>query len=456
MKSKVFCRFKYLFFLIIIFVFASCNKQQQSEDYTPVTPEWSKNLSIYEVNIRQYTEEGTFAAFEKRLPALKELGVGILWLMPVNPIGEMNRKGTLGSYYSVKDYKAVNPEFGTPEDFKNLVDKIHSMGMFVIIDWVANHSSWDNVWTQTHPQFFSKDSLGNFYPPVADWADVIDLNYDNAELRDSMISAMKFWIEKYDIDGYRCDVAAMVPVDFWQRTRKELDGVKPVFMLAEANESFLHPWFDMTYNWPLKDMMNAIAKGEKNANDLVRLLEDQRKEYRPEDYRMVFTTNHDENSWNGTVFERLGDGAETFNVLCGTVRGMPLIYSGQEAGLDKRLNFFEKDLIPWKEYRFAKIFRRLNMLKLNNFALWNGENGGVMEFINTGNEDVLSFTRSKEGHKIFTLFNLSEEKQTVKFSSSSAIGDYRNLFDKDDAVEIAGEMEFELNPWQYLVYVRTH
>ena len=368
----------------------------------------------------------------------------------------MNRKGTLGSYYAVKDYNAINPEYGTAEDLTRLVNKIHEMGMYVIIDWVANHTAWDNVWTETHPEFFSKDSLGHFYPPVPDWADVIDLNYDNPGLQTAMIDAMKYWVKDFNIDGYRCDVAAMVPVEFWLKARKELDAVKPVFMLAEANESNLHPAFDMTYNWPLLHLQNEIAKGEKNANDLVTFFEEQRKEYKPEDYRMVFTTNHDENSWNGTVFERLGDGAEAFNILCGTVTGMPLIYSGEEAGLDKRLDFFEKDVIEWKEHRFRKIFERLNMLKLKNHAIWNGQYGGKMEFINTNNEKVFSFVRIEDGDKIFVIINLSPVEQKVAFSNNAAMGRYKNLFSKEDRVEFMGELKFDLKPWGYKVFVKVH
>ncbi|MBU1099345.1 MAG: alpha amylase C-terminal domain-containing protein [Bacteroidetes bacterium] len=441
--------------MFLSFIFISCKKEESKVEYTPSPPEWSKNLSIYELNVRQYTEEGNFAAFEKKLPELKELGVGIIWFMPIHPISELNRKGTLGSYYAVKDYKAVNPEFGSIDEFKALVKKIHDMGMYVIIDWVANHTGWDNVWTETNPDFYSKDSLGNFYPPVPDWSDVIDLNYDNPKLHDAMIDALKFWVKECDIDGYRCDVAAMVPTEFWMRARKELDEIKPIFMLAEASESYLHPWFDMTYNWALKDMMNSIAKGEKNADNLVNLFEEQRKEYQPSDYQMVFTTNHDENSWNGTVFERLSNAVETFAVLCGTVSGMPLIYSGQETGLDKALSFFEKDLIPWKEHRLRKVYKRLNELKKKNHALWNGEAGALMEFMNTDNSDVFSFVRAKNGQKIFAIFNLSPENQTVKYTNNAAMGRYRNLFAKEGEIELMGEMDFELKPWQYHVYVKV-
>ncbi len=222
-------KFKFIFVLIIGFliVLTGCQQPKQEEAVKVDEfgrPEWTKNATIYEVNIRQYTPEGTFKAFEKHLPKLKKMGVDILWLMPIHPIGELNRKGSKGSYYSVKDYKTVNPEFGTDEDFKALVNKTHEIGMYIIIDWVANHTSWDNVWTETNPEFFSKDSLGNYYPPVADWSDVIDLNFDNKDLWLAMNDVMEYWIREFDIDGYRCDVAAMVPHEYWKQLRPKLDA----------------------------------------------------------------------------------------------------------------------------------------------------------------------------------------------------------------------------------------
>lgn len=418
-------------------------------------PQWSKNAVIYEVNIRQYTPEGTFKAFEKHLPELKKLGVDILWLMPVNPIGKLNRKGTLGSYYSVKDYKAVNPEFGTPEDFKNLVSKAHSMGFHVIIDWVANHTSWDNVWVKSHPDFYTKDANGNFVPPVADWSDVIDLNYNNKELWKYMINAMEYWIKEFNIDGFRSDVAAMVPTEFWIEARKELTEIKPdIFMLAEASENYLHQAFDMTYNWQLKDLMNSIAKGEKNAADIEAYFENEKKNYKSDDYRMVFTSNHDENTWNGTVYERLNGAAETFAVLCGVVKGMPLIYSGQEAGLNKRLRFFDKDTIDWKPSPLRKIYTEINNLKKNNKALWNGNAGGDMQFIDTGNDSILAFIREKDNNKVLAIFNLSPAIQQINLSSPLISGEYSNLFEPDGKVQLSNKEEFLLNPWQYKIYFK--
>jgi cyclomaltodextrinase / maltogenic alpha-amylase / neopullulanase len=417
-------------------------------------PEWSKNSVIYEVNIRQYTPSGSFKEFEKYLPQLQKLGVGILWLMPINPIGELNRKGSLGSYYSVKDYKAVNPEFGSVKDFRHLVRQIHKMKMHVIVDWVANHTSWDNVWIKSHPDFFSRDSLGNFYPPVKDWTDVIDLNYDNKELWDYMIDAMELWIKEYDIDGFRCDVAAKVPTEFWIKAYNRLSKIKKIFMLAEASENYLHQAFDMTYDWKLKDIMNDIAKKKKKASDVIKHFEFEKNEYKPDDYLMVFTSNHDENTWQGTEFERLGKGAETFAVLCGTVSGMPLIYSGQEAGSKKRLRFFEKDTIEWKSDYSREIYTRLDWLKIKNEALWNGTAGAEMKFIRTNNDDVLVFVREKRNSKVLAVFNLSDKNISVNLSDKLIAGRYLNLFERNKKMKLSNEINLNLAPWQYIIYFK--
>lgn len=448
-KSKI-------IYIVLLFLFdLNCTTSRLAQEKTEVIhPEWSRNVVIYEANIRQYTPPGTFNEFEKHLPELQKMGIGIIWLMPVNPIGIINRKGSLGSYYSVKDYKAVNPEFGTIDDFKHLVKEIHKLKMHVIIDWVANHTSWDNVWTKTHPDFYNRDSSGNFYPPVPDWTDVIDLNYNNKELWNYMIDAMKYWVKECDIDGFRCDVAAMVPTEFWIKARKRLSKIKHVFMLAEASENYLHQAFDMTYNWQLKDLMNDIAHGKKKAIDVIKLFNKQNKEYTPDDYRMVFTSNHDENSWHGTVYERLGKGAEAFAVLCGTVQGMSLIYSGQEAGLNKRLRFFDKDTIIWKPDTMREIYTKLDSLKEKSRALWNGASGGEMRFIDTGNEYVLAFVREKDDDKVLAVFNLSQNKNSVKLKDRLIIGSYSNLFDDKIKSDFSEEVKLQLEPWSYKVYTK--
>lgn len=420
-----------------------------------VHPAWTKNATIYEANIRQHSKEGSFQKFEEYLPELKKMGVKVIWLMPINPIGEKNRKGTLGSYYAVRDYRGVNPEFGTPADFKKLVKSIHAQGMYVIIDWVPNHTAWDHPWAEKHPEFYEKDKDGKFVPPVADWADVISLDYNNQQLRKEMVEAMRFWLTEYNIDGFRCDVAAMVPTDFWNDTRKELDKTKKVFMLAEAYEFELHEKaFDMTYGWQFKDLFNDIAKGKKSVKDLDAYLNGEEKHYHPDAYRMLHITNHDLNSWEGTEFVRLGDGVEAFLVLSNIMKGMPLMYSGQEAGNTKALDFFERDPIEWKPHPFKQLYTKLFQLKKTNKALWNGVAGGEMHRIHTGaDEHVFAFTREKSGNKIVAIFNLSDKAQTAEIQSALAKGKLRDINSGAKAPR-GTNLKFELKAWEYKVFAQ--
>ncbi len=356
--------------IFIICSFLPFNKTFGQQKFTSVKhPAWSYNQTIYEVNVRQYTPSGTFKEFETQLPRLKKMGVGILWLMPINPIGVKNRKGTLGSYYSVKDYLAVNPEFGTLDDLKHLVKEIHKLGMHVIIDWVANHTAWDNALASEHPDWYTKDSLGNFVPPVPDWHDVIDLNYSNKDLRKYMINALKYWVKECDVDGFRCDVASMVPTDFWIEARKELDKLKPVFMLAESDAPELHQAFDMTYDWNVYHALNEIAAKKTGLDSLKRVMKRDKMNFPSNAFRMQFTTNHDENSWNGTAVKRLGDAFESFSAFTFVIPGMPLIYSGQEVGINRSLDFFEKDTIDFSNLKYEKFYHTLIELKKNNKAL---------------------------------------------------------------------------------------
>jgi len=417
-------------------------------------PEWSYNKAIYEVNIRQYTKEGNFKAFEQQLPKLKELGADILWFMPIHPIGEENRKGSLGSYYSVKDYKAVNPEFGTLEEFKSLVKMIHKMGMYVIIDWVANHTAWNNQWVVDHPEYYTTDSLGNMISPNMDWTDVADLNYDNQKLWVEMIQSMKFWVEEYDIDGFRCDVAGMVPIEFWMDARTELEKTKKLFMLAEWDTPEIHLVFDMSYDWKIHDIMNGIIKKEKTVTDLIQQIEINQNVFPSNSFRMEFTSNHDKNSWNGTVFERLGDGVETFAVLTCVIPDMPLVYSGQEAGNSKRLLFFEKDTIEWKDYKLFNIYSKLFELKRNNKALFNGDHGGKMIFLEcTDEENIFAFTRKADQDKILAIFNLSDQPIEFDLIGGTLLGTYKNLF-TGKLESFPSSTSFSLNAWEYRIYTR--
>ncbi len=437
---------------ILLFILSNASTLFAQKSTTVKHPEWSKNASIYEVNVRQYTPEGTFKAFQKHLPEIKKMGIDILWLMPINPIGKLNRKGSLGSYYSISDYNAVNPEFGNINDLKNLVNAAHNLGMKVIIDWVANHTSWDNIWTKTHPDFYIKDKNGNFKPPVADWTDAIGLNYNNPKLWIAMENSMEFWIKECDIDGFRCDVAGRIQMPFWNFVRMELEKIKPVFMLAEAEGPQFHKHaFDMTYSWEPHDIMKKIYAGEMTVKNLDEYYTKQDSQYNPDAYRMNFTTNHDENTWNGTVFERFGKAAKTFAVLCGVVRGMPLVYSGQEAGLNKRLRFFDKDTIDWKKSDFRELYTKLIQLKLKNKALWNGLAGGEMNRLDTNDDtNIFAFEREKDKNKVVAVFNLSNDEKEIKINSDKLADKFINLF-TEKKIRLEQKSSFKLKPWGYLV-----
>jgi glycosidase len=382
---------------------------------------WTRNANIYEVNIRQYTPEGTITAFEKHLPRLKKMGVKILWIMPVQPIGVSHRKGTMGSYYAIRDYKAINPEFGTQADFNRMVKTAHALGMKVILDWVANHTAWDNVWTQSHPEWYKKNAKGELTSYEYDngreieyWTDVIGLDYRQPALWDAMIDAMRHWVVTAHVDGFRADVASLVPTPFWLRARAELDAVKPLFWLAESNDPNIHAAFDMTYDWKLFDAFAQIAQGKADArvlNDWVR----RGRDGFPEDsYRMAFTSNHDINSWRWSDSELYGDKFRSFAVLAATLPGMPLILGGQESGLDKKIAFFEKDAIAWKGYGNAALYKRLLTLKSRHPALANGATGGGVELIDTGDHQVFAFRRRKGRHQITVAANFSGTAKSVR------------------------------------------
>ncbi len=415
-------------------------------------PEWTKDAVIYELNIRQYSKDGTFAAIEKDLPRLRDMGVDIIWLMPVHPIGELNRKGSMGSYYAVKDYLDVDPGYGSMEDFQRLVNRIHEEGMYVILDWVANHSAWDNTLMESHPHWYTRDSAGNAVPPVADWADVADFNYDQGGLRNYMADCLKFWVAEMDIDGYRCDVADMVPTTFWDSVRVELDKIKPVFMLAEAETPSQHTRaFDMTYAWDMHHIMNGIAQGTKPISALDDRLRYEDSAFAPADYRMLFTSNHDENSWNGTVFERMGDAAQTMAVLSFTLPGMPLIYSGQEAPMRKRLDFFEKDAIDWNNYAWQDFYRSLCTLKSEQRALWNGIHGADLQRLNsTDQERIYAFSRG--ANEVVCVFNLSKDQVEVNLLDDLSSGSYREYFSQEE-FSFHKDQSWTMTPWSYRVFV---
>ena len=435
----------------------------QPNPYQPIPyvkiqhPDWSKNATIYQINTRQFTPEGTFRAAEKQLPRLKKLGVDILWLMPIHKIGEKNRKGTLGSPYAVQDYYSVNPEFGTLDDLKHFVAAAHQQHMYVILDWVANHTAWDNVLVTQHPEWYARNWKGDFTPtPWQDWTDIIDLDYRQEGLRKYMTDALKYWVKEADIDGYRCDVAGFVPLDFWNNARKELDAIKPVFMLAEGDSRDLHAEaFDMTYAWGWYDAVHQITTGKmKGMGGLINYYSSNESAYPPNSMRMTFVSNHDKNAWEGTEFEQFGKGLEPAMVLSAVGDGMLLIYNGQEAGNRKRLKFFEKDPIVWKTHPNGDLYKQLIALKKKNTALWNAHWGATMIAVPNSHPDkVFSFVRQNDADKVFVVINFSDQPQTVTFKDSLYHGKYTNYFG-GQAVELDASSKLSMKPWGYQVFVK--
>lgn len=458
---------KLVFLSLLVYLFTGCN-QHKSENmtikdspYQPrqyvelTTPQWAASATIYEVNIRQFTPEGTFKAFASHLPRLKQMGIDIIWLMPVHPIGEKNRKGNLGSYYSVKDYYGINPEFGNIDDFKELVDEIHSMGMYVIIDWVANHSAWDNPLVELHPEWYTRNPDGNFQPtPWYDWDDIIDFDFSQPALREYMTKAMTHWVREHNIDGFRADVAGFIPIDFWENLRSELEEVKPVFMLAEWESRDLHSRsFDMTYAWSLWDVMHDATVKGKGIGGLMEFLAHHVSTFPEGAIRMTFTDNHDKNSWVGSQFSFFGEGLEACMVFASTIQGMPLVYNGQEAGLDRSLAFFEKDSITWKDHHFYDMYSKLFALKKSNKALWNGHWGGPMvQVFHDQPQSVIAFSRQKDEDKIISMFNFSEQPVEVTVAAKYHQGNFTELF-SEESREFTGDETFTLEPWGYKVWV---
>lgn len=449
---------KFLLYSLLITLLMACgNKTKQAEPFAtaePERPEWAYDAVLYEVNTRQFTPEGTFPAFADELPRLDELGVDILWFMPIQPIGEKDRKGTLGSYYSISDYTAVNSEFGTLDDFRAVVDQAHSLGMKVILDWVANHTSRDAVWVEAHPDWYVRDSLGELNV-MYDWTDIAQLDYSKPEMREAMIESMRFWVRETGVDGFRCDVAGELPTDFWVAAKDSLVALKPdIFMLAEAEKPELNDsLFDAYYAWDFHHRMNAVAQGVEDVDSLRASFNRMTDRFAPHAIPMFFTSNHDENSWNGTEFERMGEATRSFAVLTYLLPGMPLIYSGQEAGFDHRLAFFEKDEIDWSDPQdFSSFYTALNRFKKEQKALQAPGRSGVMSEIgNDRPKSVWSFRRTNESSEVVALLNLSDETVEVTFEEPLPGEGYR-LFPSGEEATAAATMQ--LQPWEYRIYYK--
>jgi len=465
--------FKFTFLLfLVIFTNVSCNSGQKEEalivlpevvtTQSPI-PEWVNSAGIYEVNIRQYSKEGTFRAFSASLPRLQKMGIKILWFMPVFSISTDKKKGSLGSYYAVSDYLKINPAFGTEEDFLNVVNQSHQLGMKVILDWVPNHTGWSHIWIKNHPDYYTKDANGNITDPLDPktgksfgWTDVADLNYDNKSMRQEMTRALKYWINKTDIDGYRFDVAGEVPMDFWQECLPELSKVKnDLFFLAEGDKPELRNsgLFHATYGWKLHHLFKDIAKGSKNPNDLMNWWKEDREAFK-KGFAMNFTTNHDENSWQGTTKSFFGDLERTIDILTFTFDGMPLIYSGMENNLNKQLAFFDKDEIDFGSYPKELFYKNLLFRKSNYQALWNGSAGGEMLNVPTNdNQKYFAFTREKmvgnEMHRVLVVSNLTNKTAAINLLGNRFSGFYIDAFN-DEPIHILPDQILNLNPWETL------
>jgi glycosidase len=445
--------------MVILFCCFSC-----SPKYTPIVntgagstsfahPSWSAQSNIYEVNLRQYSEEGTFKEFEKSLPRLREMGVDILWFMPITPIGLEDRKenaSQLGSYYAVKDYKGINPEFGTLGDWKELVARAHGLGMKVITDWVANHTSPDNPWMKNHPAFYARDKDGKVISPF-DWTDTRKLDYTNAELRDSMTDVMKWWITQTGIDGFRCDVADGPPVDYWKDCIARLKKIKDVFMLAESENPGLHyAGFDETYTWSVMSAMEDVYQGKKKLKGFDSLLDHNIAVFPQNAYRMFFTANHDENSWNGTEMEKYGDACKAFAVFTQTMyQSVPLIYSGQEIPNERRLKFFVKDPIRWDKYDMAPFYSTLLHLRKKDEALAAG--AGYKKVITANDDAIFAYLRQKGKHKVLVVLNLSGEPQSFTIKQDDVYGKVVDVF-SGAKEKLFDHYVYSMDPWGYAVY----
>lgn len=461
---------KVLLILISVITFSSCilikneNRKDESNNQTTKTMnvmkpvEWRHNTNIYEVNVRQYTPEGTFNAFLKELPRLKDMGVQTLWFMPITPIAKEKMKGTMGSYYACSDYTSINPEFGTMDDFINLVKTAHDQGFKVIIDWVANHTGWDHLWTKTHPDYYLKDSATGTFLVASGMDDIIELDYGNPNLRKAMIDAMKFWVNECDIDGFRCDLAAWVEVDFWQEARPQLDAVKPLFWLGEFDELENPEYgkvFDASYSWKWMHKTRSFYQEKQPLSELIDLLK-QYSAIGDSSMRAWFTTNHDENSWNGTEYEKYGNMARPLAVFSCTWNGVPLVYNGQELPLkDKRLKFFDKDPIPWTgKYELHDFYKTLLSLHTNNAALRGGDPSVQTYLLSTSAPDkVFAYLRKNGKDEVLVILNFSSDALKFSINDNHLSGTFKNAF-SDAPNAFSGDVNFEMQPYDYLVYVK--
>ncbi len=426
-----------------------------TDRFKPV--DWAHSTNIYEVNVRQYTAAGTFNAFLPEMHRLKEMGVKTLWFMPITPIAQKNKKGSLGSYYACSDYTSINPEFGTMDDFKHLVKKAHEMGFKVIIDWVANHTGWDHKWTTEHPDYYQKDTATNDFKIASGMDDIIELDFKNPALRKAMIAAMQFWITECDIDGFRCDLAFWVELDFWKEARAALDAVKPLYWLGEFDELEKPEYgeaFDASYSWTWMHSTEDFYKKNQPLDSLYTILK-KYDDLGDSTMRAWFTTNHDENSWNGTEYEKYGDMAKALAVFSATWNGVPLMYSGQEIGNTKRIDFFDKDTIAasGNAGTMFSFYKTLLGLKNNNPALRTGDpRVQTFRIKTTDPAHVFAYLRKNGNKEVLVVLNLSVQKDLhFEITDERVAGTYSNVF-SGAANDFSAGKSFEMQAWEYLVY----
>ena len=441
----------------------SCQQSVSTIEVQPITPITNQDIAqgvLYEVNIRQFTNEGTFEAFAKELPKVKALGVNILWFMPTFPISTTKSKGPLGSYYAVSDYKGVNPEYGSLEDLKSLVNKAHEMGMYVIFDWVPGHTGWDHVWIKEHPEFYLKNEAGEIIDPIDPrtgesfgWTDVADLDYDNPAMREAMKEAMLYWIKEVDIDGYRVDQAYAVPMDFYEDTFAAMRALKPVFLLGETDAN--HPGgfehlknFDASYDFPGHHLTKEIAHGKKTVLDYSNHRENFINKHDPSHFLLNFVSSHDENAWSGTVDEIYGDASHAMMALNYMSPGLPFLYSGVEYDLNKRLLFFEKVSLPRLAGETYQLLKQLGELKQNHPSLNAGKEAGEYNQIETSlGEKVLAFERTKAGDTIVFMTNLSKEH----IGFTSPYNGYFKRYQDNKPKRLSYSYEYRMKPWEFWI-----
>ncbi|MFP5439429.1 MAG: alpha-amylase family glycosyl hydrolase [Bacteroidia bacterium] len=444
---------------------------QATTKLSPLTDAVLENAVIYEANIRNYSAAGTFNAFTQDIPKLKNLGVKVLWIMPVYPISMTRRKATqdksieditdpnekkkyLGSWYAISDYTAINPDLGTEADFKKLVETAHANGMYVILDWVANHTGWDHEWIKKHPEYYQHNAKGEVTDPLNPetgetwgWTDVAHLEYTNKKVYKPMRDEMLYWIKKQDIDGFRCDVADNVPQDFWDWVVPQLKKEKPVFMLMESDKDYLFKSsFDMGYGWVAHHLMNDIVAGKKTVADWDAFMDGLGTKYQKDDFFMNFTSNHDENAWHGSEYARLGDATQTFAALTYAMPGMPLIYTGQEYGSRHSMKFFEKDQMGYDNQRLFIFYRKLGVLKNTSPALAGAKNAASYTRLKTSDDiKILAFVREKLGRKVVYVANLSKDPVTF---TVPVTGNYLNYI-TGKKVNLTKDQQWQAKPWEY-------